>query len=78
MFSEKVDLTLMIDKDYFKDTTSINNRKSVHKKPEFAAEPKLEISFEIGTIKLIIFAGADFDFKLGVPADNTTSRKVLD
>jgi hypothetical protein len=66
----------LIDTDYFKDTSSINNRKLVHKRPECFGQPKLEISFEIGTIKLILYSGADFDFKLG-PVRSSTFQNGL-
>ena len=59
----KVDLTRLVDTEYFNDTSTISNRKLVHKKPDFSGVLKLDVTFEIGAIKLILYSGADFDFK---------------
>ena len=56
------------------DNANTTNRKQIHKMPEFAGALKLEVSFKISVIKLILYAGLDFDFKQGVPVESKIPR----
>jgi len=38
---------------------------------DFLKDPYLEITFDISLLKIVLYKGADLDFKLGVSVDSS-------